>query len=222
MKILNSMKVCILGLGYIGLPTAIISANSGIEVIGVDINPNVVKSLDNGEIHLKEPGLEEMYKKVISNGNLRVSIHPEESDVFIIVVPTPFKNNHEADISYVENATQMIIPFIKKNNLLIIESTSPVGTTNKIKNLIFTKRPELKDQIFLAYCPERVLPGNIIFELINNDRVIGGINSQSTEKAIKYYSRFVKGILHKTDEKTAEMLHIYKSFHFHAGRWLQS
>ena len=205
MKILNSMKVCILGLGYIGLPTAIISANSGIEVIGVDINPNVVKSLDNGEIHLTEPGLEEMYKKVLSNGNLRVSIHPEESDVFIIVVPTPFKNNHEADISYVENATQMIIPFIKKNNLLIIESTSPVGTTNKIKNLIFTKRPELKDQIFLAYCPERVLPGNIIFELINNDRVIGGINSQSTEKAIKYYSRFVKGILHKTDEKTAEM-----------------
>ena len=130
---------------------------------------------------------------------------PEESDAYFIVVPTPFKGDHEPDISYVEAASRTVIPFLKEGDLFVIESTSPVGTTDKIQNIIFTLRPELKDKIYIAYCPERVLPGNVIYELIHNDRVIGGMNDDSTDKAIDFYSRFVQGNLHRTNCKTAEM-----------------
>ena len=194
-----------MGLGYIGLPTAIIAAENGIEVIGVDINPQVVEMTNKGEIHIVEPGLQELCQQVVASGHLKASVEPEVSDVYLIVVPTPFKGNHEPDISYVETATRSVIPLLKKGDLFVIESTSPVGTTEKMTQLIFSLRPELKDNIFIAYCPERVLPGNVIYELVHNDRVIGGIDEESTEAAVGFYSRFVKGTLHKTNSKTAEM-----------------
>lgn len=199
------MKACFMGLGYIGLPTAIIAADHGIEVTGVDINPLVVEMTNKGIIHFVEPGLQELCQKVVDDGRLHAATKPAVSDVYLIVVPTPFKGNHEPDISYVETATRSVIPLLKEGDLFVIESTSPVGTTEKMTQLIFSLRPELKGKIFIAYCPERVLPGNVIYELEHNDRVIGGINPESTEKAIAFYRRFVKGTLHKTNARTAEM-----------------
>ena len=194
-----------MGLGYIGLPTAIIPAKHGDEVIGVDINSKVVEMTNKGELHIIEPGMHEFLQEVVSNGMLKASSIPETCDAYFMVVPTPFKGNHEPDISYVESATRAVVPFLKPGDLYVIESTSPVGTTERMADLIFSLRPELKDEIFIAYCPERVLPGNIIYELVHNDRVIGGINEESTDKAIEFYSQFVKGQLHRTNSKTAEM-----------------
>ncbi len=200
------MKACFMGLGYIGLPTAIIAAQHGIEVIGVDINPKIVETVNQGLIHIVEPGLQELCKQVVFGGKLKASLQPETSDIYLVVVPTPFKGtNHDPDISYVESATRTVIPYLKEGDLFIIESTSPVGTTEKMAELIFNERPELKNKIYIAYCPERVLPGNVIYELVHNDRVIGGINAESTEKAIEFYKQFVKGELHKTNARTAEM-----------------
>ena len=194
-----------MGLGYIGLPTAIIAAKHGVEVIGVDINSKVVEMTNKGELHIIEPGMHEFLQEVVSNSMLKASSIPETCDAYFMVVPTPFKGNHEPDISYVESATRAVVPFLKPGDLYVIESTSPVGTTERMADLIFSLRPELKDEIFIAYCPERVLPGNIIYELVHNDRVIGGINEESTDKAIEFYSQFVKGQLHRTNSKTAEM-----------------
>lgn len=201
-----SIKAVFMGLGYIGLPTATVAAGKGIQVVGVDINEKVVETVNRGQIHIVEPGLQQLVRRVVEAGNLRASLLPEEADVFLIVVPTPFKGgNHEPDIAYVTAATQAVIPYLKEGNLYIIESTSPVGTTEKMMQLIHAERPELKDRIYIAYCPERVLPGNVLYELEHNDRVIGGIDKESTEKAVQFYSRFVKGNLHKTDSRTAEM-----------------
>lgn len=194
-----------MGLGYIGLPTAIIAARHGIKVTGVDINPRVVETINKGAIHIVEPGLQELCKEVVEKGNLIASLQPEASDAYLIVVPTPFKGDHEPDISFVEAATRTIVPFLKEGDLYIIESTSPVGTTEKMERLIFTLRPELKDKLYIAYCPERVLPGNVIHELVHNDRVIGGVNEASTEKAKEFYAQFVQGELHGTNARTAEM-----------------
>ena len=194
-----------MGLGYIGLPTAIIAAKHGIDVIGVDINKEVVETTNEGKLHIIEPGLESLLKDVVTNGKLKAYTEPQICDAYFIVVPTPFKGDHEPDISYVEAATRMVIPLLKPNDLFVIESTSPVGTTEKMMNLIYETRPELKDLIYIAYCPERVLPGNVIYELENNDRVIGGINEASTEKAKEFYRIFVKGNLHSTNSRTAEM-----------------
>lgn len=199
------MKACFMGLGYIGLPTAIIAAKHGVDVVGVDINPQVVEMTNAGELHIVEPGMEEMLREVVAKGKLRASTSPETSDAYFIVVPTPFKGDHKPDISYVESATRMVLPLLKQGDLYVIESTSPVGTTEKMAQLIFTERPELKDKIYIAYCPERVLPGNVIHELINNDRVIGGVDEASTQKAQAFYGQFVKGTLHSTNCKTAEM-----------------
>ena len=199
------MKACFMGLGYIGLPTAIIAAHNGVVVTGVDINPEVVETVNKGIIHIVEPGLQDLCGKVVANGQLKASLQPDISDVYLIVVPTPFKGDHEPDISYVEAATRTVIPFLKVGDLFIIESTSPVGTTGKMEKLILSERPELEGQLFIAYCPERVLPGNVIYELENNDRVIGGINDASTEKAKEFYRHFVKGELYKTNARTAEM-----------------
>lgn len=199
------MKACFMGLGYIGLPTAIIAAKHGVEIVGVDINPQVVEMTNQGKLYIIEPGMEELLQEVVNRGTLKASTTPEESDAYFMVVPTPFKGNHEPDISYVEAATRAVVPFLKDGDLYVIESTSPVGTTDKMAELIFSLRPELKDKIYVAYCPERVLPGNVIYELIHNDRVIGGINEVSTDKAIEFYRQFVKGTLHRTNCKTAEM-----------------
>lgn len=199
------MKACFMGLGYIGLPTAIIAAKHGLQVVGVDVNPDVVEMTNRGKLHIIEPGMEEMLQDVVEAGTLRASVIPEESDVYLIVVPTPFKGNHEPDVSYVEAATRSVVPYLKEGDLFVIESTSPVGTTESMKRLIYEMRPELDGRIHIAYCPERVLPGNVIHELVHNDRVIGGIDEASAEKAADFYRHFVKGELHKTDSKTAEM-----------------
>ena len=199
------MKACFMGLGYIGLPTAIISSQHGINVCGVDINPKVVEKTNRGELHIVEPGLQDLLKKAVDSKSLVASTTPFESDVYLIVVPTPFKAKHEPDISYVESATKTVIPLLKEGDLFIIESTSPVGTTEKMAELIFAERPELKGRIHIAYCPERVLPGNVIFELVNNDRVIGGIDDASADAASEFYGKFVSGQLHKTNCRTAEM-----------------
>ena len=194
-----------MGLGYIGLPTAIIAADNGIDVIGVDINPQVVETINKGQIHIVEPGLAALCSRVIGKGTLQAQLTPAESDVYLMVVPTPFTGDHQPDISYVEAATRSVLPYLKEGDLYIIESTSPVGTTEKMADLIFSERPELKDKLAIAYCPERVLPGNVIYELVHNDRVIGGINEASTDRAIAFYSQFVKGELHRTNARTAEM-----------------
>ena len=194
-----------MGLGYIGLPTAIISSQHGINVCGVDINPKVVEKTNRGELHIVEPGLQDLLKKAVDSKILVASTTPVESDVYLIVVPTPFKAKHEPDISYVESATKTVIPFLKEGDLFVIESTSPVGTTEKMAELIFAERPALEGRIHIAYCPERVLPGNVIFELVNNDRVIGGIDDASADAAAEFYGKFVTGQLHKTNCRTAEM-----------------
>ena len=200
------MKACFMGLGYIGLPTAIIAAKEGnVEIVGVDINPAVVEQTNAGHLHIIEPGMEELLQDVVSNGRLHASTKPEVADAYFMVVPTPFKGNHEPDVSYVEAATRAVIPLLKEGDLYVIESTSPVGTTEQMAEIIFSERPKLKGKIFIAYCPERVLPGNVIYELVHNDRVIGGLDAESTKKAQEFYSRFVKGTLHPTNARTAEM-----------------
>lgn len=200
------MKACFMGLGYIGLPTAIIAAKEGgVDIIGVDINPSVVEQTNAGHLHIIEPGMEEMLQEVVKSGKLHASTVPEVADAYFMVVPTPFKGNHEPDVSYVEAATRAVIPFFKEGDLYVIESTSPVGTTEQMAKIIFNERPELEGKFFIAYCPERVLPGNVIYELVHNDRVIGGLDEASTKKAQEFYSQFVKGTLHPTNARTAEM-----------------
>lgn len=194
-----------MGLGYIGLPTAIIAAKHGVQITGVDINAKVVEMTNAGKLHIIEPGMEEMLREVVADGRLHASTVPETSDAYFMVVPTPFKGNHEPDVSYVEAATRAVLPLLKEGDLYVIESTSPIGTTEAMAKIIFAERPELEGKIYVAYCPERVLPGNVIYELVHNDRVIGGLNPESTEKAVEFYSQFVQGKLHKTNARTAEM-----------------
>jgi UDP-N-acetyl-D-mannosaminuronic acid dehydrogenase len=198
-------KVTMMGLGYIGLPTAALIAGNKTEVNGVDVNPRVVETINKGKVHIVEPDLEEAVSKAVSEGYLKASLEPQEGNAYLIVVPTPFKEKNEPDISYVESATRAILPFLKEGDLYIIESTSPIGTTEKMRDLIYGERPELKGKIFMAYCPERVLPGNVMYELVHNDRVIGGIDEESTSKAVNFYSQYVKGELHRTNARTAEM-----------------
>src|SRR5690606_1946202 len=202
---MNQPQVVTIGLGYIGLPTSALIAQNGIPVVGVDINEHVVETINAGKIHIVEPELDKAVAEAVANGYLKASTKPVEAETYLIVVPTPFKGDHEPDISYVQAATEVILPLLKEGDLYIIESTSPIGTTEKMRDLIFSKRPELAGKIFLAYCPERVLPGNVMYELVHNDRVIGGLDEASTEKAIVFYRQFVKGELHPTNARTAEM-----------------
>ena len=198
-------EVVTIGLGYIGLPTSALIASKSTQVLGVDIDQKVVDTVNEGKIHIVEPDLDVIVSKAVNDGFFKASTTAVAADTFLIVVPTPFKGNHEPDISYVESATRAILPLIKKGDLYIIESTSPIGTTEKMQDLIFQSRPELKGEIYIAYCPERVLPGNVMYELVHNDRVIGGIDKASTQKAISFYSKYVKGELHSTNARTAEM-----------------
>ena len=199
------VEVVTIGLGYIGLPTSALIAQHKTYVHGVDINQSVVDKINEGKIHIIEPDLDHVVSQAVSKGYLKASTKPVQGSVYLIVVPTPFKGNHEPDISFVESATKAIIPILKEGDLYIIESTSPIGTTQKMQDLIYDTRPDLKNKIHMAYCPERVLPGNVMYELVHNDRVIGGIDKVSTQKAIKFYSKYVKGNLHSTNARTAEM-----------------
>jgi UDP-N-acetyl-D-mannosaminuronic acid dehydrogenase len=202
---MNQPEVVMIGLGYIGLPTAALIASNKVQVHGVDVNPKVVNTINRGEIHIVEPALDTAVASAVKDGYLKAALKPVVANTYLIVVPTPFKAKNEPDISFVESATKEIIPLLKEGDLYILESTSPVGTTEKMMNLIYSERPELKDTLFIAYCPERVLPGNVMYELVENDRVIGGVDAASTDKAVSFYSQYIKGALHKTNARTAEM-----------------
>lgn len=199
-------RICVLGLGYIGLPTSGIFSTNGIYVHGVDVLPEVVDTVNKGKIHIFEPYLESMIKNSVEKGMLKASTKPDFADAFIICVPTPLNEDKSPDLSYVEQATQAIIPYIKKGNLIVLESTSPPGTTKKITSILEKHTNMLAgEDFFVAYCPERVLPGFILKELVENERNIGGINKKSSEKAKELYRIFVKGDIYLTDSITAEM-----------------
>lgn len=201
-----SITVTTLGLGYIGLPTSALIASHRVSVHGVDISQQVVDTINAGKIHIVEPELDKAVASAVAAGYLKADTKPTEANVYLVVVPTPFKGgSHEPDISYIQAATESILPLLKEGNLYIIESTSPVGTTEKMRDFIYTQRPELKNKLHVAYCPERVLPGNVMYELVHNDRVIGGLDEAATQKACEFYRQFVKGDLHKTNARTAEM-----------------
>ena len=202
---MSKIDVVTMGMGYIGLPTAALIAQKGDIVHGVDVNQRVVESINAGKTHIVEPELESIVADAVNNGRLTASDKPVEANTYLIVVPTPFKGKNEPDISFVEAATKAILPLLKEGDLYIIESTSPIGTTDKMKELITSERPELDGKLFMAYCPESVLPGNVMYELVHNDRVIGGIDKESTSKAVEFYRKYVNGELHETNAKTAEM-----------------
>lgn len=202
------MKLCIIGLGYIGLPTAAMFSNHGCKVVGVDVKEEVVNTLNSGKIHIKEPGLQEMIEKAVKEKSFKASLTPEEADAFIIAVPTPNKEDKylSCDLTYVLQACEKILPYVRKGNTIIIESTiAPRSTDDYIKPLFEKAGFVIGEDLYLAHCPERVLPGKILYELVNNNRIVGGITPKCTEMAAKVYGIFVKGELIKTEAKTAEM-----------------
>lgn len=204
---MKNKTVCVIGLGYIGLPTAALISNKGYKVLGVDINQKVVSKINEGKITFIEKSLEEYVNQAVLSGKLKASNHIQRSDIYIICVPTPFHKSGDIpypNIDYILSATESIAPFIKEEDLVILESTSPVGTTDKIKQKLIKCGSNLKN-VQIAYCPERVLPGQIMKELVENDRIIGGLTSASTKKVVEFYRSFVKGNLFETDAKTAEM-----------------
>ncbi len=205
-------KICVIGLGYIGLPTASMLATHGFDVLGVDINSEIVKIINNGGIHIEEPGLHTLVQAAIKSGKLKAASNPEPADIFIIAVPTPFTKEKKADLSYIKSAAKNIAPLICKENLIILESTSPPGTCKDVLEPIF-KSSNLKvgRDYYLAHCPERVLPGHTLKELIQNDRIIGGIDKESAEKATQFYKVFIKGNIYLTDSTTAEMVKLMEN-----------
>ncbi|WP_440464607.1 UDP-N-acetyl-D-mannosamine dehydrogenase [Psychrobacter sp. ASPA161_6] len=209
-------NICVFGLGYIGLPTAAMFAHHGANVIGVDVNQHAVDTINQGKIHIVEPGLEAIVKQAVDNGKLKASLTPVHSDAYLIAVPTPFKgDDHEPDLSYIQAVSKALAPLLEKGDIVILESTSPVGATEKMvewlaeerSDLTFPKyhEPDVEADIFVAYCPERVLPGKVVEELISNDRIIGGMTKESTNKAQEVYRIFVEGDLLATNSRTAEM-----------------
>lgn len=197
-------KICVLGLGYVGLPTASLLANKGYDVAGVDVIESVVEKINSGGVHIVEPDLAVLVHSAVNSGQLKAYTVPQEADVFIIATPTPFKNDHEPDLSYVVAATEAIAPVLSEGDLVILESTSPVGTTRKVHAILTEMRPDL-NCFHVCHCPERVLPGRVLLELVENDRVIGGIDEASTQCAVEFYQDFVRGDLLTTDASTAEM-----------------
>jgi UDP-N-acetyl-D-mannosaminuronic acid dehydrogenase len=198
------MKVCILGLGYIGLPTAALLANSSFTVRGVDVVENVVNTINRGDIHIIEPDLDTFVRAAVGSGRLVAALEPAEADVFIIAVPTPFKEDYAPDLAYVLAATRSIAPFCRAGNMVILESTSPVGTTELIAETLQEAGVDIHT-LSIAYCPERVLPGHVMRELIENDRIVGGLTPAATANVCAFYSRFVTGQVLPTEARTAEM-----------------
>lgn len=205
--------ISMIGLGYIGLPTATLFASRKVKVIGVDVNPYAVDTINQGKIHIVEPELDMLVHAAVHEGYLRASLRPEPSEAFLIAVPTPFKDNHEPDLSYIESAAKAIAPVLSKGNLVILESTSPVGATEKMATWLAEARPDLSfpqqsgedADVQIAHCPERVLPGHVVRELVSNDRIIGGMSKKASEMAIALYKIFVEGECLITDARTAEM-----------------
>jgi UDP-N-acetyl-D-mannosaminuronic acid dehydrogenase len=208
----NLQKICVIGLGYIGLPTASTFASHALKVVGVDVNPHVVQSLQNGILHIYEPGLRTLVQAAVNSGNLVIKPQPEEADAFILAVPTPFTDDKKADLSYVEAAAESVVPHLRKGNLVILESTSPPLTTRDVVAPILEKSGLKAGVDFkLAYSPERVLPGQILRELIENARVIGGIDQESAEAGRDLYRTFVRGDIILTDATTAEMVKLMEN-----------
>ena len=206
-------KVCVLGLGYIGLPTASVIASGGVDVVGVDIRPEVVERINRGEIHIVEPDLDGVTAAAVQRGRLRAALQPEPADAFVIAVPTPFHDGR-ADLGHVWSAARAIAPHLRRGSLVVLESTSPPGTTDRMTALLSEERPDLRfprrggeggTDIHVAYCPERVLPGRVLVELVENSRVVGGITAACSERAKELYRIFCRGDLHVTDARTAEM-----------------
>ncbi|WP_103578096.1 UDP-N-acetyl-D-mannosamine dehydrogenase [Campylobacter concisus] len=196
--------ICVVGLGYIGLPTAALLANNGYNVHGVDVVQSTVDTINQGKIHIVEPGLEDFVKKAVDNGKLKADIRPTKSDVFIVAVPTPFREGFVPNLDYVISACKSIAPFVKSGDIVVLESTSPVGTTEKIGEILKGSGVNISE-IFIAHCPERVLPGKILHELVQNDRIVGGLTLEATRKTADFYKTFVKGEILQTDARTAEM-----------------
>jgi len=197
-------KICVIGLGYIGLPTAALLANRGYEVHGVDVVESTVDIINRGEIHIVEPELDTFVQSAVNSGKLKADIKPTRADIFIIAVPTPFYDNYIPNIDYIISATKSIAPYLKANDIIILESTSPVGTTDKIEEILKKENVDTS-KLFIAHCPERVLPGQIMRELVENDRIVGGTTPEATQKTVEFYNTFVSGEVLSTDARTAEM-----------------
>ncbi|MCV3341155.1 UDP-N-acetyl-D-mannosamine dehydrogenase [Campylobacter lari] len=210
----NFNKICVIGLGYIGLPTAAVFASRKVKVLGVDINQQAVDTINQGKIHIVEPELDILVHAVVKDGYLKAATSPDEADAFIIAVPTPFRgDDHEPNLDYIKAASKSVAKVLKRGNLVILESTSPVGATEQMAKWLADERPDLtfphqigeESDIKIAHCPERVLPGQVIRELVENDRIIGGMTQQCTEQAVNLYKIFVQGECIKTNARTAEM-----------------
>ncbi|GGK29025.1 UDP-N-acetyl-D-mannosamine dehydrogenase [Caldalkalibacillus thermarum] len=205
-------KLCVMGLGYIGLPTAVMFAKHGLKVHGVDVNPVVVETLQKKQLHIEEPGLKEMMTEVMDNGRLEVSTAPAKADAFIIAVPTPIKADKTANLDYVKSATEMIVPYLEKGNLVILESTVPPRTVEDVMVPILQRSGlNIGEDLYVSHSPERVLPGQLFKELVDNDRIVGGINEKSAQLTVELYKTFVKGKIHVTDATTAEMVKLMEN-----------
>ena len=198
-------KICVIGLGYIGLPTAALLANKGYEVYGVDVVQSTVDIINRGEIHIVEPELDTFVKAAVKSGKLKADIKPTVADVFILAVPTPFHEGFVPNIDYIVSATKAIVPYVKENDIVILESTSPVGTTDEVEEVLKENGVDTS-KLYIAHCPERVLPGQIMRELVENDRIVGGTTPEATEKTVEFYNTFVRGEVLGTDARTAEMV----------------
>lgn len=208
-------KICVVGLGYIGLPTAVTLASTGATVVGLDVSQRAVEAINQGKTHIVEPGLQEFLEDVVSSGKLKATLSPEPADAFLIAVPTPFLENGstipEPDISYIKAAARSIAPVLTAGNLIVLESTSPVGTTQILSDLVSTLRPDIADSLHFAYSPERVIPGATMRELRTNSRVVGGMTPDATERAASIYARFVQGEITRTTAPTAEMVKLVEN-----------
>ena len=203
-KILENKKICVVGLGYIGLPTAAVLSSRGYDVHGFEVNPKAVEIINTGRAHVVEPDLDILVRAAVQTGKLQAATEPTAADIFMLCVPTPFKDDHVPDLSYVQQATRAICPLIQPGNLIILESTSPPGTTEMIAAIVAEETGLTTDEVHFAHAPERVLPGKILREVVENDRIVGGINDESTQACVEFYRTFVAGAIHETNARTAE------------------